>query len=105
MCGLIERDFYYIHKAIDAFPEIEKAVLFGSRALGNYKRGSDVDIALLGKSVSPHTVAMISDYLNEEYPLPYMFDIVHYEALSNAQLKEHIDKYGKILNYSDQITN
>ena len=38
-------------RAIEATPEIERVVLFGSRAKGTAKRGSDVDLALWGKSL------------------------------------------------------
>ena len=44
MFGLIERDIEYIVKAMKKFNEIEKAIVFGSRAIGNYKKGSDVFI-------------------------------------------------------------
>ena len=48
MCGLLDRDIKYIRKALEKYDEIEKAVIFGSRAMGNYKKGSDVDIAIDG---------------------------------------------------------
>lgn len=47
MFGLRENDMDIILKTIDSFNEIERAVIFGSRAMGNYRRGSDVDIAYL----------------------------------------------------------
>lgn len=97
MNGLIERDFYYIRKALEKFPEIEGVKLYGSRALGNYKNGSDVDLAIVGEKVSHKTMVSLNDYLNEIYPLPYMFDLVHYDSLSNENLKNHIDQFGKEL--------
>ena len=45
MFGLLDRDIKYIIKALEQHDEIEKAIIFGSRAMGNYKKGSDVDIA------------------------------------------------------------
>ena len=47
MYGLLERDIRYIKKALEQCEEIEKAIIFGSRAMGNYKNGSDVDIVVL----------------------------------------------------------
>ena len=44
MYGLLDRDIKYIIKALEQHDEIEKAIIFGSRAMGNYKKGSDVDI-------------------------------------------------------------
>ncbi|WP_204226487.1 nucleotidyltransferase domain-containing protein [Clostridium botulinum] len=52
MFGLLERDIKYINEVLDKFEEIEKAIIFGSRAMGNYKKGSDVDIAIIGKNVT-----------------------------------------------------
>lgn len=97
MYGLIDRDLYYIQKAFEELSEVEKAILFGSRALGNYKNGSDVDLAVVGEKVSHKTMVKLNDSLNEVYPLPYMFDLVHYDTISNENLKNHIDDYGKEL--------
>ena len=63
------------------------------RAKGNYKPGSDVDIALKGSEVD-FLVASISGELNEETPLPYTFDVVAIDALDNEALKEHIQRVG-----------
>jgi predicted nucleotidyltransferase len=92
--GLLERDLSYIKKGIDNFPEIEEVILFGSRAMGNFKKASDIDLAIKGIKVTRTTVIRLSGLLNEEYPIPFFFDIVHYEKIGNIKLKEHIDKYG-----------
>ena len=92
--GLIERDFIYINEAIREFPEIEEVILFGSRAKGNYKIGSDVDLAIKGDRITYEITARFADCLNEEKPLPYFFDVVHYEAIANPILKAHIDHVG-----------
>jgi predicted nucleotidyltransferase len=97
MFGLIESDVRYINIALGKFSEIECGIIFGSRAMGNYKKGSDIDLAIKGKGVTSKTLYKLSDLLNEEFPLPYFFDLIHYEAISNANLKDHIDKEGKII--------
>ncbi|MFK4998637.1 nucleotidyltransferase domain-containing protein [Bacillus sp. N9] len=79
MYGLLERDLKYIHKALAQFKEIDKAIVFGSRALGNYKNGSDVDIAILGEAITSETMCSLDNLLNDVYPLPYSFDLLHYE--------------------------
>ena len=56
MYGLLERDLKYILEAVRKYPEIEKVIIFGSRAMGNYKPGSDIDIALKGQNVNRTTV-------------------------------------------------
>jgi uncharacterized protein len=79
------------------FPEIEKIIVFGSRVLGNAKHGSDVDLAVIGKTVTSQVICAFSDYLEEETSLPYFFDIIHFESLENEALREHIIRYGKTL--------
>jgi len=97
MYGLIERDMKYILEAVSKYPEIEEVIIFGSRAIGNYKKGSDVDIALKGQEINRKTVIRLSNDLNEEYPLPYFFDVLNYNEITNEELKEHIDNIGKVI--------
>lgn len=75
--------------------ELDKVVVFGSRALGNYKIGSDIDLAVFGPRLTAETVNRLSIRLNEELPLPYYFDIVHVDVLSDTDLKQHIIQLGK----------
>ena len=75
---------------------IDRAVFFGSRAMGNYKKSSDVDIALIG-SIPAADALTLSARLNERLPLPYHFDIVVYGEISNPELKAHIDRHGKTI--------
>ncbi|HJV64350.1 MAG TPA: nucleotidyltransferase domain-containing protein [Geomonas sp.] len=102
--GLLDRDISHILDAIKALPEITEVVLFGSRAKGCYKTGSDVDLAIKGGSVSYDTAVRLADVLNEEKPLPYFFDVIHYETIRESRLREHIDRVGVIL-YSKRNLN
>jgi len=95
--GLTNRDLAQILAALHQFPQIEEALVFGSRAKGNYKPGSDVDLAVKGKNISYQNVTHLSTRLNEDLPLPYFFDVVHYETLDNPALIDHIDRVGKVL--------
>ena len=97
MFGLLDRDIKYIIKALEEHDEIEKAIIFGSRAMGNYKKGSDVDIAIIGENVNRGIIYKIEDSLNEVYPLPYFFDIIQYNEISNENLINHINNEGKII--------
>jgi len=72
-------------------------VIFGSRALGNAKSGSDVDLAFIGKDLTLQLVGRIQNYLEEETLLPYFFDCVHLESTENRELLAHIHDYGKVL--------
>lgn len=92
--GLRDADLEYIISALRQFDEIQKAVIFGSRAKGNYKAGSDVDIAIWGENVTFTTISRLHAMLEDESPMPYMFDIVDYTHLNHEKLKEHIDQVG-----------
>lgn len=92
--GLSESEINIIRECLSKYPEIEKATIFGSRAKGNFKKGSDVDIALYGKKVTLDTVTSVNYQLNEVAPLIYFFDIVIYNDIETKELKEHIDRVG-----------
>ena len=73
--------------------KVEKVVLYGSRAKGNYKNGSDIDLTLIGKDINIQDINKIHLELDELY-LPYSFDISIFEKLENIDLVEHINRIG-----------
>ncbi|WP_235919361.1 nucleotidyltransferase domain-containing protein [Heliomicrobium undosum] len=81
--------------ALQRIDVIEGAAIFGSRSMGNFKHGSDVDIAVYGAHISEQVVQELNADLNERLPLPYYFDVIHYEGVTHQGLKEHIDRYGR----------
>ena len=91
--GMTDKSFTIFLSALHEFPEIESAEIFGSRAIGNYKPGSDVDVVLKGNEVTSITVSKLTSMLNERLPLPYLFDVVNYTDVDNLSLKNHIDRY------------
>lgn len=94
--GLTESDLAQIAEVFRQFEEVDAVVLFGSRAKGNYKLGSDVDLAVKGDRITHRTIAQFADLLNEELPLPYFFDVVHYNTLDQP-LIDHIDRVGVVI--------
>ena len=92
--GLSQQDMHEIISALRRFPDIEEALLFGSRAKGNFKPGSDIDIAIKGRGIKHSSVTELSYILNEESILPYFFDIVHFEQITEQELLEHIQRVG-----------
>ncbi|MBU3917095.1 nucleotidyltransferase domain-containing protein [bacterium] len=95
--GLTDSDIKVILSTVSQFPEIRQVVIFGSRAKGTHLKGSDIDLAIKGEDISNSTINRLSFLLNEELPLPYFFDVIHYEEIDNKDLKEHIDRVGKSL--------
>jgi len=95
--GLPDEHIKIILDYIARYSEIKEAVLFGSRALGTYKPGSDVDIALKGNEVDSFLAAHLKSEIEEETTLPYFFDFVAYAKLNHKDLIRHIDEYGVVL--------
>ncbi|NLC62460.1 MAG: nucleotidyltransferase domain-containing protein [Thermoanaerobacterales bacterium] len=95
--GIPEKTMSLIISALKQNTVIERAAIFGSRSVGNYKNGSDIDIVIYGNNVTAETVNQLSIQLNEKLPIPYYVDVVHYESLNHKPLKDHINKYGKVI--------
>ncbi len=93
--GFKNGDLEIIIKIIDSYKAVDKAVVFGSRAKGNYKQGSDVDLALFtnDKNIAPK----ISFKLNEESLMPYKFDVVDYNTLNHPEFIDHINRVGVVI--------
>jgi len=72
---------------------IEAVVIYGSRAKGSYKRGSDIDLTIKGTLLSFSELMQIEDEIDDLY-LPYQVDLSQYEALENTDLLEHINRVG-----------
>lgn len=95
--GIPDQSLQLIKNTIAQFPQIKQASIFGSRSLGNYRHGSDIDISIVGEEIDYHIVSKLSRVLNEELPLPYYFDIIDYSHLTHKDLKKHINDYGQNL--------
>ena len=92
--GLQERDITNISKALQQFPEIKEAILFGSRAMATFKAGSDIDIALKGEGISHQTLTRLNNTLQEELPIPYFFDLIDLNSITSTELLDHIKRVG-----------
>jgi type I restriction enzyme R subunit len=93
--GLPEKLITEIKAVLNRNASVEKAVIFGSRAKGNYKKYSDVDIALFG-NIDEDSAQNIHERL-EELESPFMFDVLVFEDIQNEELKQHILRCGKII--------
>ncbi len=93
--GLKNETIKKINEVLAQFPEVEEAILYGSRAKGNYKAGSDIDLTLNGKKLNLKLLNKISLAL-DDLLLPYTLDISIYRHISNPDLIEHIDRVGKV---------
>ena len=91
--GLTEREQEIIRDVLRRHEEITEARIFGSRAKGDLRLNSDVDLALWGR-LSVSLLAAIAGEL-DELPLPYTFDVKAYDMIRHHHLREHINRVGK----------
>ena len=87
--------------ALDAifrkYPGIRQAILYGSRAKGNYRNGSDIDMALKTDDTFTRSDLLRIGNDFDDSDIPYLVDVSIYDTLSNPDLKAHIDRVGKTL--------
>jgi predicted nucleotidyltransferase len=93
--GLKEKDLTLINEVFSAFTQLEEAVIYGSRAKGNFRPGSDIDLTLKGVEMNLDIMNKISLSL-DNLMLPYIFDLSVYDHIRNPDLLEHISRVGII---------
>ena len=91
--GLKDIELEKLSKVFAANERIERVVLYGSRAKGNYKPFSDVDITLEGAELT-HTDLNRISLVIDDLLLPYQFDISIFHTLKNEALIDHIRRMG-----------
>lgn len=94
--GVTEQSYQKIADVLQKNSRIQKAIVFGSRALGAAKAGSDIDLALIGDGSLLQESFDVAGQLNETTPIPYTVDVLDYATITNQELKDHIDRVGKV---------
>ncbi|HLX54483.1 MAG TPA: nucleotidyltransferase domain-containing protein [Aquella sp.] len=100
--GLSEAVIQQITSVFSQFKEIQKVVLYGSRAKGNYKPGSDIDLCLFGNGIDLTLQYKIEQAL-DDLDLAYKCDVTVYDKLDNQELIEHINRIGINLYSKDMV--
>ena len=93
MYGLKEKHIKAIKSVFAQYPQIEKAVLYGSRAKGNYRHGSDIDLTLIAGDLDLSTLFKI-DLELDELLLAYQIDLSLFHTIENPDLVKHIERVG-----------
>ena len=93
MFGIYPRSFKEIISILEKYKSIEEVVIYGSRAIGNCREGSDIDITIKGDFTERDFNNLWFEF--EDSYIPYKFDISIYNNLNSESLKEHIDRVGK----------
>lgn len=93
MYGLKEEHINLIKSVFEKYDGIAKVILYGSRAKGNYRSASDIDLTLLGNDLDINILLKIENEL-DDLLLPYEIDLSIYDNIENKDLIEHINRVG-----------
>jgi uncharacterized protein len=95
--GLTDNHLKIIRSIFSRFSSIQRVILYGSRAKGNYRPGSDIDMTII--SDGPFDFSDLTSVMNEfeESDLPYLTDLSLFSTLTNEHLIDHIKRMGKII--------
>jgi type I restriction enzyme S subunit len=93
--GLTEQTIQQINSVFEKHPVVKQAVLYGSRAKGNYKTGSDIDLSLFGEDISQSEMNQILDEL-DALDLPYTMDLTVFRDITHAKFRDHIARVGVV---------
>lgn len=93
--GLSEWTMSDLQSVFRRHPKLRKVILFGSRAKGNYRTGSDIDLALVGEGIDHQEMLHIYNDI-DDLGLLYKVDLLHYEEKQGTPIGEHIDRIGKV---------
>lgn len=92
--GLSALDRQKIVSVFQKFPEVEKVLIYGSRARGNYRPASDIDLTIMNR-VDWQTFLSIENALDDVL-LPYKIDLSIYDQIDNPDLLDHIQRVGTV---------
>ena len=92
--GLSAKQIDLIKNAFKLFPEVEKVIIYGSRAMGNYRPTSDIDLAVNMPQYDLTKLLRIKSEL-DTLPIPFDFDLINIADLNNEKLKQNINLHGK----------
>ncbi len=100
--GLKQNTIQKIRAVFARYPQVEKAVLYGSRAKGDYKNGSDIDLTLYGRT--DLTLKVLYKIMNEidDLLLPYTIDLSIFRNITDTDVVDHI-RCGGVTFYKKKI--
>jgi predicted nucleotidyltransferase len=92
--GLTQELIVRIKAVFTKYRQIKSVLIYGSRAMGNYRPSSDIDLTLIGKNIDLSLQTKIEFDL-DDLMLPYKFDISIYDKIRNPEFLDHINREGK----------
>lgn len=93
--GLPSASISALRSVLARHPGVEGARIYGSRAKGNYRPGSDIDLTLLGGELTQDDLLRIEVEI-EALGLPYQVDLSLFDHIENLALRDHIERVGQV---------
>ena len=91
--GLSDTTIQKIRAVLKDYPQVDRAILYGSRAKGNYKNGSDIDLTLHGEGLTLNVLYKILEDI-DDLLLPYTIDLSIFHDIDDPDVIEHIHRVG-----------
>ena len=91
--GLNENTIKKIQQVFSHYPQVKRVVLYGSRAKGNYHKGSDIDLSIVDHDPAFSDLLKLENEL-DDLMLPYTIDLCLYQNIKNVDLITHIQGVG-----------
>jgi len=85
-----------LQKVFDAEAAVAEVILYGSRAKGSHRPGSDIDLTLMGAGLTTGWLMDLAVKV-DDLLLPYEVDLSIFEHIDNPELIEHIQRFGKVV--------
>jgi predicted nucleotidyltransferase len=92
--GLSSDYIVKINSVFNQYSDIDEVLIFGSRAKGNYRDNSDIDLVIKGNNINLSTLQEIENKLEELY-IPNGIDLLVFDTIENSDLINHINRVGK----------
>ena len=93
--GLSDTVIYELQEVFRRHADIQTVLIFGSRAKGNYREGSDIDLAAIGNNLNYNLLLSILTEI-DDLELLYSVDLLDYQKTLNTPMGEHIDHVGQV---------
>ncbi len=95
MFGLKDHHIIALQKCFESYPDIEQVIIYGSRSMGKFKTGSDIDLTIIGEHFTWQQLLHLENKL-DDLLLPYKIDISIKDRINNPDMIDHINRVGKV---------
>ena len=92
--GLSDIVIERMNAVFSRWPGIERVVLYGSRAKGSYRDGSDIDLTVVGALTQSNLLKIANEL--DDLSLPYKIDLSLLAQIEDEALLDHIRRIGVV---------